>query len=206
MQSIYSMVAYTRVYVKARVMQVSLTLLPSVATWPPMEGPESAMLNPWARSLLVIEPATDSTSAWSFMNFSTSLKQPLQMYTRWTTLPSRNVDGSCSSDTPSLCKPTKMRLFPGEFSILLFFTLGVCPHTQQVSSDERAADRDAMPHSSHPHSTNCLRVYARDYAFIHRWLRLLGTEMVWQCYQTLPRRPMTSVYKNGGEVGLATRD
>ena len=37
-------------------------------------------------------------------------------------------------------------------------------------------------------------------------IQALGTEMVWQCYQTLPHRPMTSVYKNGGEVGLATRD
>ena len=61
-----------------------------------------------------------------------------------------------------------LRSFTWEFSILRFLTLGVCPHTQQVSLDRRAADRDAMPHSLHQHSTNFLRVYARDYAFIHR--------------------------------------
>ena len=90
-------------------------------------------------------------------------------------LPSRNADGSCSSDTPSLCKPTKMRSFTGEFSILLFLTLGVCPHTQQVSSDGRAADRDAMPHSLHQHLTNFLRVFARDYAFIHFFISKVAT-------------------------------
>ena len=50
-----------------------------------------------------------------------------------------------------------------------------------------------------------LHGYMRDYAFIHWRLRLLGTEMVWQCYQTLSPPPHC---KNGCgtvEMGLGTR-
>ena len=104
---------------------------------------------------------------------------------------------SCSSDMPSLCKPIKMRLFTGGFSTLLFLTLGVCPHTQQVSFDGRAADRNAMPHSSHQRSMNFLRVCVR--LFIND---SASSVQKWQCYQTLPPRPMTLYIKMevGGET------
>ena len=37
----------------------------------------------------------------------------------------------------------------------LFSTVGLCPHTQQVSSDGRAVDRDDIPpHSSHQRSVH----------------------------------------------------
>ena len=50
----------------------------------------------------------------------------------------------------------------------LFLTVGPCPHTLQISYDGRAVDRDDI----HPYpffaSAFRVRVYARDYAIIHR--------------------------------------
>ena len=47
-----------------------------------------------------------------------------------------------------------------EGSLKLFLTVGLCPHTLQVSYDRRAVDRDDIPptHSSHQRSA---------YAFMH---------------------------------------
>ena len=104
-----------------------------------------------------------------------------------TNAPLRNVDGSCSSDAPSLCKPTKMCLFTGDFSALLFLMLGVYPHTQQVSFDKRAADRNALPHSLDQCSTNFSRVYA----FIPSVTPPPRYRNGMAVYQTLPPRPMT---------------
>ena len=88
-----------------------------------------------------------------------------------------------------------------EGSWKLFLTIGLCPHTLQVSYDGRAVDRDNTPpppaYSSHQFR---VRVYARDYAIIHRWLRLLGTETVYQCYQTL-----SALLDIKWRMGLGTR-
>ena len=69
------------------------------------------------------------------------------------------VEYSCSSGRQIFWKPTKIRLFNGEFSTLLFLTVRPCLHTRRT----RCRSRRHYPFFA--------PVYARDYVFIHRWLR-----------------------------------
>ena len=55
-----------------------------------------------------------------------------------------------------------------EGSWKLFLTIGLCPHTLQVSYDGRAVDRDDISSPAHSSHQFRVRVYARDYAIIHR--------------------------------------
>ena len=55
-----------------------------------------------------------------------------------------------------------------EGSWKLFLTVGLCPHTLQVSYDGRAVDRDDIPPRPFFAPAFCVRVHARDYAIIHR--------------------------------------